>query len=219
MNMIEKIQIIPNDFRESFENMPIESVGRLTLALFRYANDEDVDEVLGDDQIAKAVFPTLKAHIERHEEYRRVKAESGRKGGKLGGAAIGNQNARKTNQNKAKQSKTEQNKPPNPNPNPYPNPINNKRLYGECQNVKLTEDEYNKLVEKNYTGLIDELSLYIASKGDKYKSHYATILQWAKKREKETPGTIPFKPKEKPYQQMMKSTYDMDALEKKLIKN
>lgn len=217
--MIEKIQIIPNDFRESFENMPIESVGRLTLALFRYANDEGVDEVLGDDQIAKAVFPTLKAHIERHEEYRRIKAESGRKGGKLGGATIGNQNARKTKQNKAKQSKTEQNKPPNPNPNPYPNPINNKRLYGECQNVKLTEDEYNKLVEKNYTGLIDELSLYIASKGDKYKSHYATILQWAKKRENETPGTIPFKPKEKPYQQMMKSTYDMDALEKKLIKN
>ena len=215
--MIEKIQIIPNDFRESFENMPIESVGRLTLALFRYANDEGVDEVLGDDQIAKAVFPTLKAHIERHEEYRRIKAESGRKGGKLGGAAIGNQNARKTNQNKAKQSKTEQNKPPNPNPNPNPNI--NKRLYGECQNVKLTEDEYNKLVEKNYTGLIDELSLYIASKGDKYKSHYATILQWAKKREKEIPGTIPFKPKEKPYQQMMKSTYDMDALEKKLIKN
>ena len=125
-------------------------------------------------------------------------------------SAIQTQNEPKTSQKRAKT---------NPNTNTNTNTNINKRLYGECQNVKLTEDEYNKLVEKNYTGLIDELSLYIASKGDKYKSHYATILQWAKKREKETPGTIPFKPKEKPYQQMMKSTYDMDALEKKLIKN
>ena len=136
--------------------------------------------------------------------------------GSKGGAKEGHPNYNKP---KLSQSLPKVKPKLNPNTNTNTNTNINKRLYGECQNVKLTEDEYNKLVEKNYTGLIDELSLYIASKGDKYKSHYATILQWAKKREKETPGTIPFKPKEKPHQQMMKTTYDMDALEKKLIKN
>lgn len=187
--MIEKIQIIPNDFKESFENMPLESIGRLTLALFRYANDEDTDEILKGDRIAEVIFPTLKAHIERHEEYRKTKAESGRKGGKNGGAPIGNSNASKTKQNKAEQSKTKQNKPPNPNPNPNPNPIN-KRQYGVCENVLLTEEEYQKIVSAGYTELIDELSLYISSKGAKYKSHYSTILAWARRREKENKNKV-----------------------------
>lgn len=218
--MIEKIQIIPNDFRESFENMPIESVGRLTLALFRYANDEDIDEVLGDDQIAKAVFPTLKAHIERHEEYRKVKAESGRKGGKLGGAAIGNQNARKTNQNKAKQSKTEQNKPPNPNPNPYPNPIN-KRPYGEFENVFLTDDEYQKIKDKGLDGLIEELSSYISSKGVKYKSHYATIISWGNRRKNEKSEDDSVVIKKTPFNTgySKRERESNEALEQKFIKN
>lgn len=185
--MIEKIQIIPNDFKESFENMPLESIGRLALALFRYANDEDTDEILKGDRIAEVIFPTLKAHIERHEEYRKAKAESGRKGGKNGGAPIGNSNASKTKQNKAEQSKTKQNKPPNPNPNP--NPIN-KRPYGVCENVLLTEEEYQKIVSAGYTELIDELSLYISSKGAKYKSHYSTILAWARRREKENKNKV-----------------------------
>lgn len=182
--MIEKIQLIPNDFRESFESMPLESVGRLTLALFRYANDEDPSEVLQGDPIAETFFPTLKTHIERHEEYRKTKAESGRIGGKNGGAPFGNNNASKTKQNKAEQSKTKQNKPPNPNPNPYPNPIY-KKTYGECANVELTEEEYQKVIDQGLEGLIDELSFYIAGSGKKYKSHYAVIRQWANRRAKE----------------------------------
>jgi len=30
--------------------------------------------------------------------------------------------------------------------------------------------------------IIFDLDMYIASKGDKYKSHYATILTWAKRK-------------------------------------
>ena len=48
--------------------------------------------------------------------------------------------------------------------------------------VFLTEIEYNKLVEELGESLtkeyIKDLSLYIQSKGKKYKSHYATILTW-----------------------------------------
>ena len=59
-----------------------------------------------------------------------------------------------------------------------------KNTYGEMKNVKLLEEEYQKLKDKfgsTLEGRIENLSLYIASKGDHYTSHYATILSWAKK--------------------------------------
>jgi hypothetical protein len=56
---------------------------------------------------------------------------------------------------------------------------------GEFQNVKLQEQELAKLNEAfgedGAKELIERLSGYIASKGKKYKSHYATILNWARK--------------------------------------
>lgn len=57
------------------------------------------------------------------------------------------------------------------------------RAYGEFDNVKLTDEEYNKLVER-FTGIddvIDRLSGYLESSGKKYKSHYAVLITWAKK--------------------------------------
>lgn len=51
---------------------------------------------------------------------------------------------------------------------------------GEFQNVRLTTEELNKLEDKipNYEILIESLSSYMKSKGKKYSSHYATILNW-----------------------------------------
>ena len=58
--------------------------------------------------------------------------------------------------------------------------------YGEFNKVKLSSDEYAKLVEKLGTvtanELITELDSYIASKGARYKSHYATLLAWARRK-------------------------------------
>lgn len=58
-----------------------------------------------------------------------------------------------------------------------------KEKYGQLQNVALTADEYEKLKAEysDYEERIERLSLYIGSKGDKYKSHYATIKNWARK--------------------------------------
>lgn len=55
--------------------------------------------------------------------------------------------------------------------------------YGSFKNVKLSDEELKKLKEKfpDYEERIEDLSLYIKSKGDKYKSHYGTILNWARK--------------------------------------
>ena len=61
-----------------------------------------------------------------------------------------------------------------------------KETYGEMENVKLKIEEYQKLTdlmgEKNTHILIFELDTYIASKGAKYRSHYATILNWARRK-------------------------------------
>ena len=62
----------------------------------------------------------------------------------------------------------------------------NKLPQGEFLNVKLTEDERNKLVEQlneeAVSQLITELDQYIESTGKKYKSHYATLQAWARRR-------------------------------------
>lgn len=58
-----------------------------------------------------------------------------------------------------------------------------KHKYGEYQNVLLTDEELEKLKDEyfDYEERIERLSSYIASKGVKYKSHYATIRNWARK--------------------------------------
>ena len=58
-----------------------------------------------------------------------------------------------------------------------------KQKYGEYKNVLLTDDEYAKLQDRypDYEERIEKLSEYIASKGKKYSSHYATINAWARK--------------------------------------
>ena len=60
--------------------------------------------------------------------------------------------------------------------------IKEKKYYGEFKNVLLGDEELEKLKNKfiDYELRIEKLSNYIASKGVKYKSHYATILSWAR---------------------------------------
>lgn len=69
------------------------------------------------------------------------------------------------------------------------NIVEEKHTHGEFKNVKLTKEEHQKLIEnfgENNTGiLIEELSSYIASKGKRYSSHYATLLNWARRKYQE----------------------------------
>ena len=65
-----------------------------------------------------------------------------------------------------------------------------KKSYGSKKNVFLTDEEFAKLHERflDADQKIENLSLGIASKGYKYKDHYATILNWARRdSEKQTP--------------------------------
>lgn len=67
--------------------------------------------------------------------------------------------------------------------------------YGEFNNVLLTDNEYTKLVERfpmDYQERIESLSQYMKQFGKRYKSHYATILSWARKdRSRKKPEVVP----------------------------
>ena len=57
-----------------------------------------------------------------------------------------------------------------------------KHRYGRYNNVLLTDEEYSTLQTEfpsDYSERIERLSEYIESKGEKYKSHLATIRSWA----------------------------------------
>ena len=58
-----------------------------------------------------------------------------------------------------------------------------KHRYGSYKNVLLTDAELETLKTEfsDWEARIERLSEYIASKGDKYKSHLATIRSWARK--------------------------------------
>lgn len=67
-----------------------------------------------------------------------------------------------------------------------------KKVYGELENVLLTDEEYGKLKQKfpdDFEDRINAVSFYKDAKGKEYKSDYAAILMWDnrdKKRKKET---------------------------------
>ena len=65
-----------------------------------------------------------------------------------------------------------------------------KHKYGEYSNVLLSDTELEKLKTEysDYEERIERLSAYIASKGTRYKSHYATIRNWARKEAAERKG-------------------------------
>ena len=63
-----------------------------------------------------------------------------------------------------------------------------KHKHGEFNNVLLTDEELEKLKKEfsDWNERIDKLSIYIGSSGKSYKSHYLTILSWARKEKKGT---------------------------------
>lgn len=86
-----------------------------------------------------------------------------------------------------------------------------KNSYGEFGNVKMTTAEFEKLVQAvgadRANALIEELSSYLASSGKRYKSHYATLLNWGRRKATES----------RPQPQGFKTAADRDREEIKKI--
>lgn len=68
-----------------------------------------------------------------------------------------------------------------------------KLVFGEYRNVRLTEEEHGRLEElfgeKTTSEYVESLSGHIESKGERYKSHYATVRNWLR-RDKVEPRLI-----------------------------
>lgn len=97
-----------------------------------------------------------------------------------------------------------------------------KHKYGEYKNVLLTDEELQKLKTEysDYEERIERLSSYVASTGKSYKSHYATIRNWARK-DAEKPGRKEPVPawmnKKTKFHNFKERDYDFAELEKALV--
>lgn len=71
--------------------------------------------------------------------------------------------------------------------NKAPSSRSKKSKYGDNKNVLLTDDELTTLEKRfsDHEERINNLSYYLASTGKTYKSHYMTILNWARKDKKQ----------------------------------
>jgi len=109
-------------------------------------------------------------------------------------------------------SASDEPEPPAPDKKPV------KHKYGEYQNVLLTDDELQKLKTEysDYQQRIENLSSYVASTGKRYKSHYATIRNWARKDAEKKPVRKEMVPKWATKEQQQ---YDFENLEDALIAN
>lgn len=90
-----------------------------------------------------------------------------------------------------------------------------KHKYGEYNNVLLTDEELGKLKEEyaDWQDRIERLSSYVASTGKSYKSHYATIRNWARKDTESKQQPV----KTKNMNNFNRRQYDMDAFERTML--
>jgi predicted phage replisome organizer len=88
--------------------------------------------------------------------------------------------------------------------------------YGVYQNVLLSDEELETLKTEfpDWEKRVERLSEYIASRGDKYKSHLATIRSWARRDGSGGGGgsPAPRQAKVNPAQQYVQRKYDSDAI-------
>ena len=180
------------DFAEVIEPLSEAERGRLFTAMLQYASTGETAELKGAERF---VWPTAKQNIDRTRVEAERNAACGSKGGRPKKPAETDLNRKKPaetdlNRKKADKDKDKDKDKDNIIPPISPNgdivPLEGERprkhKYGEYKNVLLTDDEFEKLKAEyaDYRDRIERLSSYIASTGKTYKSHYATIRNWAR---------------------------------------
>jgi len=201
--------ILHEEYRERMKKFSPERLGNLVLNMFRVDDGEEPisfpdDEAL--DVFSEVVCSRLVRDIQMSEKQRNNRL----------GKTKEEPKKTKKNQKKPNDNQKEPLLPITNNQLPITNkPI--KDIYGEAKNVLLTKEEYQKIKDKGLTDLIEELSLYMASKKKTYADHYMTILAWGRRREKEN-KVVPI-PNTQFNQYDKRTDYDMSELERKLIRN
>lgn len=180
------------DFAEAMEALSDAERGRLFMSMLQYASTGEAGTLSGAERF---VWPIAKQNIDRAQAELEKRAENGRKGGRPKKANESGEKQPKAKESKKKQTKDNKDKdkdkdkdniipPISPNGDiaPLEGGSPRKHKYGEYKNVLLTDDELEKLKAEyaDYLDRIERLSSYIASTGKAYKSHYATIRNWAR---------------------------------------
>jgi hypothetical protein len=161
--------IFYRSFYEAIKLLPAEEQLKIYEAIAEFSLNEKNIEL---NNIQKSIFILIKPQLEAN----RKRFINGCKNKKSKTEAKRKQNGSKTEANV--------NVNVNENLNEKKN-IKKKKNYGEFGNVKLSEDEYEKLIQI-YRGnhdllkAIQILGAYIEAKGKRYKSHYAVLgkTQW-----------------------------------------
>ena len=178
------------DFAEVIEPLSDAERGRLFMSMLQYASTGEAGTLSGTERF---VWPIAKQNIDRTRVEAERNAACGSKGGRPKKPAETDLNRKKpaeTDLNRKKADKDKDKDKDNIIPPISPNgdivPLEGERprkhKYGEYKNVLLTDDELEKLKAEyaDYLDRIERLSSYIASTGKAYKSHYATIRNWAR---------------------------------------
>lgn len=155
---VDTLGSLTEKFRDEDGRVDFEALGREEYAFRRALLTEDYSHSERAREIAEAA-----------EESYKLRAEIGRAG------AI----VRWGNKDEAKEQEEAEVEEAPKAPKKLP--------HGEFHNVMLTDEEMNSLRAKVYNAdaLVEELSQYLASSGRRYKSHYATLLNWCRRKEKE----------------------------------
>lgn len=163
----------------------------------------------GDDKLLALAyaFISLQKNID-DEKYEKI-CETNRKNGRLGGAPKGNKNAEKqpkqpnAKKNNPKEKDKEKDKEKENDAglisdNPADSSADSSfSLFGEYENVELTQDERQALQDKfeRSGALINEVSEWISGAKNNVPDHYHFCLRWAKKanwpKRKEIPPSEP----------------------------
>ena len=180
------------DFAEVIEPLSDAERGRLFMSMLQYASTGEAGTLSGAERF---VWPIAKQNIDRTRVEAGRNAACGSKGGRPKKPTETDLNRKKPaetdlNRKKADKDKDKDKDKVNIIPPISPNgdivPLEGERprkhKYGEYKNVLLTDDELEKLKAEyaDYLDRIERLSSYIASTGKAYKSHYATIRNWAR---------------------------------------
>ena len=167
------------DWLDMMEALSDGERGRLITAVLEYAQFGVVPSLSGSERF---VFPSIRAQIDRDTKSYNEISEKRKQFGASGGLA----KASKSYQKLAKASKSYQDKDKDKDKKEKDIPIGiSKKKYGEFENVMLDGQEHGKLVDSlgdiGAAEYIERLSAYLAQTGHRYKSHYATILNWWRK--------------------------------------
>ena len=146
------------------------------------------------DQLDKIKEQT-RQRVARHREKQKVLCDSNVTGNVTSNVTVTFCNA--TDKNREDKNRLEEDNnilsaSDEPEPPAPKNTKPSKHKYGEYNNVLLTDDELEKLKAEypDYQDRIERLSSYVASTGKSYKSHYATIRNWARKDKEQQPQTV-----------------------------